>query len=43
VKTDIYKHTATVTFDDTKTSVKEMASELAKGEFPVVGEPTFLK
>jgi copper chaperone CopZ len=43
VKTDYNQHTAIVTFDDTQTNVPAMRDALAKGGFPVEGEPQFLK
>jgi hypothetical protein len=42
VETDDRAHTAKVTFDDEKTSVAEMSENLADGNFPVEGEPTYL-
>jgi copper chaperone CopZ len=42
VKTDYNQHTATVTFDDTQTSVAAMKDALSKRGFPVEGEPQFL-
>ena len=43
VDTDPANHTATVTFDVKKTDVEAMKKALAKGEFPVEGEPEFLQ
>jgi len=43
IKTDIIAHSATVTFDDEKTGVEEMKETLKKGNYPVKGEPKFLK
>ena len=43
VETDYNAHTATVTFDNEITTVKEMAEILADSDFPVEGTPTYLK
>jgi len=42
VKTDYQKHTATVTFDDEKTSVDQMMEALKEDGYPVEGKPKFM-
>jgi copper chaperone CopZ len=42
VKTDYQSNTATVTFDDEKTSVDEMIDALEEGGYPIKGKPKFL-
>lgn len=39
---DSANHTVIVTFDDTKTSVKDIEQALAKGGYPPEGEPRFV-
>jgi len=40
---DPANHTATVTFDNKKTTVDKIEKALSDGEFPVEGDPRFLK
>ena len=41
--TDPEKHTATVTFDDTKSTLEAIKKALADGGFPVEGAPEIIK
>ena len=43
VATDPANHTATVTFDTTKTTVDAIKKALADGDFPAEGEPQIIK
>ena len=43
VATDQEKHTATVTFDDKKSSLEAIKKALADGGFPIEGEPEIIK
>jgi len=43
VETDFQNHTATVTFDEEKTSVDALVKALAEGKYPIQGEPEFVK
>lgn len=43
VATDPEKHTATVTFDDTKSNLEAIKKALADGGFPVEGETEIIK
>ena len=43
VATDPEKHTATVTFDDTKSNLEAITKALADGGFPIEGEPEIIK
>jgi copper chaperone CopZ len=40
---DPASHTATVTFDNKKTTVEKIEKALSDREFPVEGDPRFLK
>jgi len=42
-KTDLEKHTATITFDDTKTSLEKIKEKLADDGYPVIGQPKWIK
>jgi copper chaperone CopZ len=43
VDTDPANHTATVTFNEKKTTVEAIIQALVDGGFPIEGEPQFLK
>jgi copper chaperone CopZ len=40
---DVFEHTATVTFDDERTSISEIMDILEEEGYPAEGEPRFIQ